>query len=263
MDINQAFESVSDKVEKALLGKGFKKENVNSTDKELTALFTGDCAYTVIYYIDKKRMVLRSCEMQDDEPDNSWKTIATWIFDPEVDTAKEVEAIGNDFVETIHGAKQTAIIKAQKKKKKDGESNVDPLFFANRMVNFVPELKEDIAYERSHYAEFRGITFADEKICPKLKAYIQKASDKEMEKLSLVLSDLYKSGDLDTKGIITYIILNSLDEKDYERAVSQFSDSNKKIAKAARKLIGKKIKPEKPQKPKRNFMAETLANQQR
>lgn len=262
MEINKAFENICDKLERVLISKGFKKESVNSTDKELTALFTGDCAYTVIYYIEKKRIVLRSCSMQNDEPDNEWKTIATWIFDPEVDTNREVEAIGNDFVETVQGSKQAAIIKAQKKKKKDGENNVDPLFFANRMVNFVPELREEIAYERSHYAEFRGITFAEEKIAPKLKTFIASATEKEIEKFSTVLSDLYKSGDLDTKGIITYIILNSLEENDYRKAISQFSDNNKKITHAARKLIGKKIKPEKPKKKKKGLMAATLERQE-
>ena len=263
MDVIKAFDAISAKVETVLAARGFKKEDVNSTEDELTALFTGDCAYTIIYYMDKKRIVLRSCDMQDNEPDNKWKTIATWIFDPETDTNREVDAIGDDFVETIQGAKQTAAIAEKKKRKKDGDNNVDPLFFSNRMVNFVPELREDIAYERSHYAEFRGITFAQEKIVPKLKPYIEKASDKEISKFSTVLADLYKSGDLDTKGIITYILLNSLEQKDFERAVSEFPENNRKIANAARKLIGKKIKPEKPKKKKKNLMAATLENQQR
>lgn len=262
MEITKAFEIITTKVEEILLQRGFTKQPVADSENELTALYTGDLAYNIVYYKDKRRIVMRSCSMVDDEPDNSWKTIATWLFDPDCDGTREAENIANDFVETIKGPKQVAIQQNQKKKKKDNDGNVDSLFFANRMVAYFPELKQDIAYEKAHYASFRGITFAEEKIVPKFKQYVASATEKSLTKLSESLSDLYNAGDLDVKGIITYILLNSIDDDGkFDMLVSEFNNNEKKIAVETRKLRGKNIKPEKLKKKKNNFVADTLANQ--
>ena len=76
--------------------------------------------------------------------------------------------------------------------------------------------------------------------------------------MSKTLAELYEAGDLDVKGIITYILLNSIDDDGkFEAVTCAFPKELKKIAVAARNLRGKKIKPEKPKKPKK-FMAERL-----
>ena len=210
MEINKAFEIITGKVERLLLAKGYQKQSVAESDKELTALYTSESiAYSVVYYSDKKRVLLRSCGMEDGEPDNAWKTIATWLFDPEADTQRDAENIGEDFAETIRGPKQTAVQKQKKNKKDSGEHTSDPLFFANRMVGYFPELRDEIAYEKAHYESFRGITFAEEKIMPKFKSYINTLNKAATEKFSKALSELYDAGDLDVKGIITYILLAS------------------------------------------------------
>lgn len=259
MEISKAFEIITDKVEQVLLPKGFAKQSIADTEKEKTALYTGSVAYSIVYYYDKKRIVLRSCSMQGDEPDNSWKTVATWLYDEEADGAKEAENIGEDFAETIRGPKQIAVQQKKKSKKENGEPANDPLFFANRMIAYFPELKDEVAFEKAHYTQFRGVTFAEEKILPKFKSYVESTNQGNIEKLSKNLSDLYDAGDLDVKGIITYILLNSIepDEK-FEEIISQFPKETAKIARASRALRGKKIKPEKPKKPKK-FMADTLS----
>lgn len=261
MEIIQAFDIITKKVEDVILQKNFTRQPVADSDNEITALYTGiEIAYNIVYYKDKKRVVMRSCEMIEDEPDNTWKTIATWLFDPDCDGVKEAENIGNDFVETIKGPKQTAIQQNQRKKKKDNDGNVDSLFFANRMATYFPELRADIAYEKAHYASFRGITFSEEKIVPKFKDFIMLANDKDISKLSQSLGDIYSAGDLDVKGIITYIMLNSVDDnKKFNQLIENFKDSDKKVAVEARKLRGKKIKPEKIKKQNR-YIADTLAN---
>ena len=97
--INKAFDIVTKKVNAALSSQGYTMQNVPSTDSnEMVKLFTGeDTAYSVIYYKDKKHMVMRTCSMTEDGPDNEWKTIGTWMFDPATDKEKETESIGNDF----------------------------------------------------------------------------------------------------------------------------------------------------------------------
>ncbi len=258
MEISKALDIITAKVDNVLVSKGYEKYPVADTDNEKTVLYKGDVAYSIVYYMDKKRIVLRSCSVVDGEPDNAWKTVATWLFDEEVDTAREAENIGDDFAETIRGPRQTAVQQKKKSKKENGEQNCDPLFFANRMIAFFPELRDDVAFEKAHYESFRGITFADEKIVPRFKAYAEKEGDKNLEKLSKALSELYDAGDLDVKGVITYILLNSVDnDEKYEKLTATFTKEQKKIADAARKLRGKKLKAEKPRKPKK-YMAETL-----
>ncbi len=258
MNINEAFEVIVNRAGRPLTAKGYTRENVAQSENELTALFVGEIAYSIVYTSSNNRVVLRSCDVEDGTPDNDWKTLATWLFDPESDGTREAESIGDDFADTIRGPKQTSAAKKQKKRKKDGETNVDPLFLANRMVTYFPVLKDEIAYEKAHYDEFRGITFAEEKIVPKFGPMISSANEKKIEKISQGLSALYTQGDLDTKGIITYLMLNSIDDDEkFEQLISAFCDNDKKIARAARKLRGKKIKPEKPKKA-RSYMADTL-----
>ena len=204
MEIAKALEIITGKVDNVLLNKGYEKHSVADTDNEKTVLYTGDVAYSIVYYFDKKRIVLRSCSVTDGEPDNAWKTAATWLFDEEVDGAREAENIGDDFADT------------------------------------------------------RGVTFAETKILPLLQAYAKREGDKNMEKLSKALSDLYDAGDLDVKGIITYVLLNGIDDDaQYEKLTATFTKEQKKIANASRNLRGKKMKPEKPKKPKK-YIADRL-----
>ncbi|MBQ8133730.1 MAG: hypothetical protein IJ192_04915 [Clostridia bacterium] len=260
MDINNAFDIITGRAERILREKGYTRIETEDSEEELTAVYVNENAYGIVYTFSNKRIVLKSCAVEDDEPDGKWKILATWLFDPESDTAKEAESIGDDFAETIRGPKQTAAIQKQKKRKKDGENNVDPLFLANRMVTYFPELKDEIAFEKTHYEEFRGITFADEKIAPRFSKMIEQSSGKKLEKVSAGLAALYSAGDLDTKGIITYVLLNSVDDDEkFNALIESFSDADKKIARAARNLRGKKIKAEKPQKT-RSYISDTLNN---
>ncbi len=63
------------------------------------------------------RMVLRQCEMSGAEPDNNWKSVATWLLTQKL-TEKEADNIASDFIETIQGPKQQAITQTRKKKEK-------------------------------------------------------------------------------------------------------------------------------------------------
>ena len=74
-----------------------------------------------------------------------------------------------------------------------------------------------------------------------------------------VFSNLYASGDLDTKAIITIVFLNSIDDTTArENIENTVSEDLKAAMKEAFKLRGKKIKPEKIKK-KRTFISDTLS----
>ena len=264
MNINDAFSAICKKVEEPLAAQGFSKASAGSTDaNEMVALFVSEnLAYSVVYYTDKMHMVMRECGMTDSGPDNDWKTLATWMFDPEVDTMKEANSIGNDFVEAISAPKAIKKAKTAKKTKakKDDEGSADPYFLAKRFVTFFPELKEEIKQEEDCYDPFRSVTFFRASVLPKIKDYVNGASDNDLKKLVSLLSAQYNNGDADTRAIITFVILNSLDEKYDDKLMEFMSDDLKTAFKASRKFRGKTFKPEKV-KPQKKTIVQRLQGQ--
>ena len=258
--VDNAFELIDQQLDKALTEQGFVRQNVsNKEDKDKVALYLNESvAYSMLYETNKKRFELRTCGMTDDGPNNEWKNIATWLFDPDNDTLKEAESIAADFVETVCGTQRRAIAQAAaKKRKKDEDGNVDPLFLMNRLVNVFPELREEIRDEREHYERFRGVTFAREKVVPKLQLLLRSGNEKQLDKLMEILSDVYNMGDLDARGLITVVILNSIEGDDIAKVEQKLTPELQKAWKAARHYKGKKIKPEKKKKEKK-FVSDTL-----
>lgn len=258
--LEKAFEIVSDKVEKALAQQGYERVGVSNTDSsEMVTLYTSEAvAYSVVYYKRKRHMVLETCGMTDEGPDNDWKTLSTWMFDPEKDTEKEAESIGNDFADTVGAPVRTKATKSAKKKKKDDEGNADPVFFSKRLVNVFPELKEEIKAEEDGYDPFRGVTFAKASIVPKVNELLSSGSKQDIAKLGSILNAQYDAGDMDTRSIITIVILNGIDTKENEeKLIPEISETLQKAWGHAKRFKGKIVKPEKKKKPKRTF-AQTL-----
>lgn len=250
-EIKKAFGIITDKLGETLKAQGFAKQKVESSNaNELVSLYTGEnVAYSVIYYMDKMLCVLRSCTMTDDGPDNEWKTMATWMFNPESDSEKEADSIGNDFVEAVSNSAAVKRVKQTKKKKSD-EGNADPLFLAKRFMVLFPELKDEIRKEQELKETFRGVYFTRTFILPRIDDLLKKGVKSEINKLAQILSTQYQNGDMDTRSIITIVILNSIDLKYREKLQEKMSDELKKAWEFALKFKGKKVKPEKVKKKK-------------
>ncbi len=259
--LNKAFNIICDKVEETLSQQGFTKVKANSTDSnEMVALFVSEnVAYSVIYYKDKQHFVMRTSAMTDDGPDNDWKTLATWMFDPNTDTEREASSIGNDFCDVVSAPVAVKRMKQQtkKKKKSEDEGNNPPVFLANRLVTLFPELKEEIKFEEEGYYPFRGATFAKEHIVPKVNTLITRGNKNDIQKLVSILNAQYVNGDMDTRSIITIVILNSVDDDKVDVLKEFMSDDLKKASECARKFKGKTVKPEKVKKQKQT-MAQRL-----
>ncbi|MDR0913937.1 MAG: hypothetical protein LBM65_02050 [Oscillospiraceae bacterium] len=262
--LNKAFEIIISKIEEPLLRQGYQKQKVTGTDSaEKAALYLGEgTAYTVQYDSEKSHMLLKSCDMTEDGPDNNWRTNATWMFDPLSDGTKQAESIGNDFAEIV--TSPTALKKARqpKKKKQEGEGNADPLFLAKRFITFIPKLREDITYEVDGYYPFRGVTFAQEKILPQLNSFLLTATKGEVDKLSQMLSTQYQNGDADTRAIITFVLLNNIDDRFADALRANMSDGLKKAWEASNKFKGKQFKPATRKAKKKPGMMERLQEQQ-
>ncbi|MBR1533182.1 MAG: hypothetical protein IJ639_02370 [Ruminococcus sp.] len=262
MQLNEAFKLISDKVGEALAPMGFTQVKADSAKaNELVALFVSEnVAYSVIYYKDKMHTLLRECAMTDEGPDNDWKTLATWMFDPDTDGQKEANSIANDFVEAISAPvaqKRAKQMKKSKGKKKDDDGNADPLFLSKRFMTLFPELKDEIKQEEECYNPFRGVTFARASIVPRVNDLVKKGNKADLKKLGSILSAQYTNGDVDTRSIITIVILNSIPEEQDEVISEYLSDDLKTAFKHAKKYRNKEVKPEK-EKKKKPTMAQRL-----
>ncbi|MCQ4021622.1 MULTISPECIES: hypothetical protein [unclassified Ruminococcus] len=252
MMINEAFDFICSRVQEALEPQGFSKLNVsNAQNDEMVSLYANDAiAYSVIYYSDKQRMVLESCGMTDDGPDNDWKALATWMFDPETNDKKDANSIANDFVATVSAPVRQKAQRQQKRKKRDEDGNVDPVFMFKRLVTVIPELKEDIFNEEDCYDPFRSSTFAKTSVVPKVNNLLSSGNRQLITKLGAVLNAQYKNGDMDCRSIITIVILNGIEGEKNEKLMEEALDEMLlKAWKHAKRYRGKTVKPEKPKKP--------------
>ena len=157
MEYTKAFELIADKVGEELTKQGYTRQKVASEEGKLVALFTSqNVAYSVVYVIDKQQMLLRSCAMTDEGPDNEWKTLSTWLYDDYVASQKDAESIANDFVDGVSNTSAIKRAKQVKQKKKKEDGTADPKFLAKRFVTYFPELKDEIKNEEDCYYPFRG-----------------------------------------------------------------------------------------------------------
>ena len=266
MNMNEAFEAITAKVEAALTEQGFRKVNAESAGSdELVALYVSEnVAYSVIYYKSRMHVLLRECPMTDDGPDNDWKTLATWMFDPDHDTLKEANSIGSDFAEAISAPSAVKRAKQTKKSKgkKDDDGNADPKFLMKRFVAVFPELKDEIITEEDSYYPFRGVTFARASVVPKVNELMKNGSEADIKKLGGILTAQYSNGDMDARSIITAVILNSIPAEYDEKINAYLGEDLQKAFKHSKKLRGKTVKPEK-EKKQRTTIAQRLEGYQK
>jgi hypothetical protein len=262
----KAFDLIAEKVGAALSEQGFKRAAAEQNNSDgRSVLFAGeDTAYSVLYNQDKKRFELRTCGVDEGEPDLQWKSVSIWLFDAQTDSLSEAESIVNDFVETIQGPKRASIVQSRKKRKKDDESNTDPLFFFNRFVGIFPELRDELNEEKAQYSDVRAVLFTREHLVPKIEALCTQVTKQDsIKRCCDLLNDMYAVGDMDVRSIIVIVILNSIDNLTAINNMKPlFSDDLKKSYTAGLKLKGKTVKPEKKKKESK-FIADNLNNMKR
>ena len=253
--LEQAFGHISDKVEETVKPQGFTRRKITSdNDNELVSLYTSEnMAYSVIYYKDKQHTLLRECAMTDDGPDNNWKTLATWIFDPDHDTMKEASSIANDFCDAISAPSAVKKAKQAKKSKKSEDGSADPLFLAKRFMTLFPDLKDEIRDEQDCYYPFRGVTFTRASIVPRVNKLVHEGKAGDLKKLGNILNTQYTNGDPDTRSIITIVILNGIPEADEAKIEEYLSENLLKAFRYAKKYRNKTVKPEKEKKKKKTI----------
>ena len=251
----KAFELIAGRTEKVLEQQGFKRQKgYKSTEAGDMVLFLSEnTAYSILYNKEGGQFELRHTAMTDEGPDdNHWKSISSWIFDPENDDIKEAESIASDFCNTLDDAKRRAAIRAAKRKAtKDEDDMPGPVFFFKRLANVMPELRDEIAEERETYEDFRAVTFAKEKIVPKVDALAKKKGSQQMTKMCSVLNDFYQNGDMDVRSIITIVILNGVSEQSRANILENMDEDFRKYYPRALRYKGKNVRPERPKRKNR------------
>ena len=260
----KAFDLIAEKVRSVLLEQGFERKGDVREEQGQAAIYLGeDAAYSVLYERKAGLFHLRTCGVADGKPDNQWKKLSTWAFDPEADNAAYASSIAQDFAETLGGSDRKALVRQQKKKKKkDEDAAIDPQFLFNRLAGIFPELRGELAQEKGTYGTVRGVTFTREHVVGRVEQLAKTYPDSEpFKRLCNVLNDMYKNGDMDVRSIITIVLLNGINDRQaLENLSKNFSEDLSKVDDKAKGLKGKKVRPEKKKKmPKYNGeMIQTL-----
>ena len=250
----RAFELIQNKLQEALAEQGFGEAVSLQTDDGKAVMFTtGEVAYALFYGQKKKRFSLRSTTMVSKTEPGPWRELSTWLFDGEENTVSDAESIAGDFLEITQSAKRVEIVQtAKKRRKKDEENYVEPQFFFNRLVPVFPELRDEMNAERIVYGQVRPTVFAETKVAPKCEKLAKEYKDSELfKRMVAVICDVYNAGDKDTRAVIQFGVLNNIrDEEAISSIMENFTENCDlgKVYKHSRKLIGKKIKPEKKKK---------------
>ena len=166
MDL-KAFEWIQNGLYEELSKQGFSEpQPLEDPAGKLVMYTAADVAYGLLYDVKKQRFELRSTTLKDGEP-GTWRSLSLWLYDEREGTRADMESILNDFVEVVQGPKRVAVVQ-QKRRGKDGERTVDPLFFMNRLVNIFPELKDELNQEKIAYGQVRYVTFVKSHVVPRL-----------------------------------------------------------------------------------------------
>lgn len=252
----KAFELIQNKLQEALGDQGFGEATALESESGRAVMFTtGEVAYGLFYELKQKRFVLRSTTMKTPSEPGEWRQLSVWLFDEKENDMADAESIANDFLEIVQGSKRREMVKtAKKRRKKDEENNADPQFFLNRLVPIFPELRDEMNEERIVYGQVRTAIFAREKVAPKCEQLATQYKDSEpFKRLCTVLCEMYGAGDMDTRAVIQFGVLNNIGDAAIQSITENFTDGCdlQKVYKHSRKLIGKKIKPEKKKKQKK------------
>ena len=164
---------IAAKVQEALAEQGFARQDgyVEEENGASVWFLSETLAYSVYYDNPHKRFELRSSTLEGGKP-GKWKSLSMWLYDPETDSPKDTESISNDFVETIQGPKRVELAQQAKRKKEKGrgEQQRPGVFSSTRMGRRLPpELKAEMNEERATYGQVRAVTFARERLLPKME----------------------------------------------------------------------------------------------
>lgn len=232
---------------------------VNKKNEFDVSFCKDDTCYEVEYNTQKSLICIFSVNVATEEK----KMLSSWLMESDRCTSKDVNMIANDFIQTMVGTTVGKSVPNKQKKISENHDSVTSLFFANRMASAFPKLKDIVQNEKNRTGDIKIATFTQGSVLPCLKEFLANEQNKsKINKFGKTLSELYHSGSLDVRSVITCGLLCGLDENSKESGYlrSGLSEELSKAWKASLKYKGKKVRPEKL-KTKKSFMAKLLEAQ--
>lgn len=248
--INKGFGIVQDNVYGKLASMGYQLKSAGEEDGIIEAVYAGEKnAYKLKYEKESQKFFLLSTDVVDGEIGSNFSVVETYLFD---DTAeqyeKEARYLAAEFCDTIESKspKRQAAQRAQAKKDKENDET-GAVFFANRFPAVMPELREPIMEHKKYYGVLLPNEFCGTCVSAAMIKMLDDNSDKQkIKKFFDLLSDMYKSGDLDVKSIIVQNILAKITKNIHKDiAKENMSAELAKAWSAGAKYYGKKVKPDK------------------
>lgn len=240
-----------------------------------SAVFTNDKTnIKILYSPELKRFFLfrgeAGCAIDD------YSELQSYFFeasDDEDADLRDAASVANEFTDTLGATPYTPVIPAASRKvgKKDRDNDeTSAVFFVNRIPTILPECRNALLQHKAHYDMLLPNNFCEEVVNAAVDAMLKNKSSAKgketAEKFFEFLSEMYSTGDLDVKSIITITILNHITgDENIEYVEELLSADLIKAWKSARHFIGKDVKPEKVSKYKQmsNAYREQLQNQNR
>ena len=176
---------------------------------------------------------LRSAPFADGEP-GEWKTVSAWLFDAETDKPADAESIANDFVDTVSAKKRTEIVQQARKEKAERRGqHLRPLFSTTAWSACSRSCATKSRGKKIEYGQVRPFAFAKERSCRRPSVSSRRTRIPRYVKFCALLGDMYANGDLDTRSVITIVLLNGLGGDLYNAIFEKLGDELKVTAAAA------------------------------
>lgn len=230
----------------------FHKVSAAAENGTESAIFTdGEVSLKLVYAPELKRFYLFRGEA--DCADDAFEQIQTYYYETTDDKAadlREAMSVANEFSENFASPAPIVAAPASSRasERKDRENDeTSAIFFVNRIPGVLPECREPLLQHKAHYEMLLPNKFCSEVVNAAVaKLLSDKTQKNKAEEFFAFLEKMYFSGDMDVKSIITMTILNNISGEERIAYVEEMlsSDMNK-AWRAARRFIGKTVKPEK------------------
>ena len=204
----KAFDLIVEKTGAALTPQGFQRDK--DGENETTALFVGESvAYRGAFFDEeKKQFELRACAMTDDGPDEKWKILSrSGCLSRKSGRSPKRRALPTTLSRPSRAPAAWLPCRRQSARQRAAKAMRTRCSCYNRLVGIFPDLREEIAEERSWYGMVRGVTFAKEHVLPKIESLLSSGRPEQIKRLCDILGDMYAAGDMDVRSIITIVLL--------------------------------------------------------
>lgn len=231
----------------------FSVVSTETKDGSESAILTdGEVSAKIVYAPDVERFYLFQGEADCGADD--FEEVQSYFFaltGDEASDVREAMSVANEFSENFGGGAPVAVPvpassrAASKKERESDESSA--IFFVNRIPSVLPECREPLLQHKEHYGMLLPNQFCGEVVNAAVaKMLSDKKQKKKSEEFFAFLEKMYYAGDMDVKSIITMTILNHItNEERLEYVEGLLSSDMNKAWRAARRYIGKEVKPEK------------------